>query len=201
MQYDSEFSAQKDVKDTKHIIAHAMMNLMLKKSIDNISIQEIADYCGINRRTFYNHFLDKYDLIDWIYKTEAVDYIKLVGEECSWYDAVISKLNIIKNNPNFYQKVYRQEWFLNSFYNITKQLYSEVVGRKIHGCDKETDFMVEFYCYACVKKTAAWVTGGLKESPEELVKSFVSCLPEKLAHCLMDDKDWERMNMKENIVG
>ena len=178
--------------DTKYKIADTMMSMVLKESIDSISITYICDKCGITRKTFYNHFHDKYDLIDWIYRTEAVDYITLVGENCSWYDAVIMKLNIIKNNPNFYRKVYRQDWFLNSFYNITKQLYLDTIKKK--GGGKETEFEVEFYCYACVKETGAWVLGGLKETPEELVKRFMLCLPDNLKRYLLSEADYEHIN-------
>jgi hypothetical protein len=184
--------------DTKRAIADAIMQLMLTKSIDDISIQEIADACGITRRSFYNHFTDKYSLIDWIYKTEAVDYISLVGEDCSWYDAVITKLNIIRNNPQFYKKVYRQEWFLNSFANITKQLYRTAVHKK--GAGPEIDFEVDFYCYACVKKTGEWVTGGLKETPEALIASFVSCLPPHLARYLLDEEDCKKLSYNAKKV-
>jgi len=174
--------------NTNQLIANSIMNLMLTKSIDDISIQDIADNCGITRQTFYNHFKDKYDLVDWIYKTEAVDYISLIGKDCSWYDAVINKLNIIQRNPSFYRKIYRQQWFLDSFYKITKQLYLDVI-RKNHtdGINKDLEFMVEFYCYACVKKTSTWVTNGLKESPEELVKSFITCIPDEMKRELLID--------------
>lgn len=46
----------------------------------------------------------------------------LVGTECSWYDATIAKLYIIQRNPRFYKRVYRLEWFIQSFTNITRQL-------------------------------------------------------------------------------
>lgn len=178
-------------KSTKHMIAEIMMNMVLEDAIDDISVQKLCANCGISRRTFYNHFRDKYDLIDWIYKTEAVDYLTLVGEECSWYDVVIMKLNIIKKSPGFYRRVYRQEWFLESFYNITKQLYLETIRKNGGGTDIE--FEVEFYCYACVKETGLWVLGGLKESPEELVKRFVRCLPPSLIPLLLSIEDMDRL--------
>lgn len=30
---------------------------------------------GIRRQTFYNHFLDKYELLDWIFDNELTEYI------------------------------------------------------------------------------------------------------------------------------
>ncbi len=173
-------------ENTKYLIAESIMNLMLTKSIDHITILEIARNCGVSKQTFYNHFTDKYALVDWIYKTEAVNYITLVGEGCTWYDAVISKLNIIKRNPSFYKKVYRQEWFLNSFFNITKQLYIDVIKKKMSGeITPHMQFLVEFYCYACVKETSCWVLSGFQKTPEELVESFLACIPDEMKEYLI----------------
>ena len=30
---------------------------------------------GIRRQTFYNHFLDKYELLDWIFENDLTEYI------------------------------------------------------------------------------------------------------------------------------
>lgn len=48
--------------NTKQMLADSIMRLMMKKSIDDITVQEIADQCGISRQTFYHHFSDKYAL-------------------------------------------------------------------------------------------------------------------------------------------
>ena len=44
-------------------IAFAFKELLLKKSIDKITINDITEKCGINRQTFYYHFHDIYELI------------------------------------------------------------------------------------------------------------------------------------------
>lgn len=176
--------------NTKQLIADSIMQLMLTKSIDDISIQEIADNCGISRQTFYNHFPDKYTLVDWIYETEAIDFINLLGKDCTWYDAVLYKLNIIKLNPGFYRRVYRQEWFIKSFTDVTRRLYINAISKNVHGeMTKQLKFMIDFYVNACVKKTSDWVLNGLKETPEELVAYFLSCLPDELKKYLINNED------------
>lgn len=39
--------------------------LLLKKPLNKITINDIAEDCGINRMTFYYHFQDIYDLVEW----------------------------------------------------------------------------------------------------------------------------------------
>ena len=52
---------------TKELIARSLVRLAATKSLDKITIQEIAADCGLTKTTFYNHFRDKYDLIVWAY--------------------------------------------------------------------------------------------------------------------------------------
>ena len=61
-----------DSNITKHAIAAALKELCREKSFDKISIADITSTCGLNRQTFYYHFEDKYELLNWIYYTEGV---------------------------------------------------------------------------------------------------------------------------------
>ena len=54
---------------TKFAIAFAFKELLLEKSIDKITINDITEKCGINRQTFYYHFHDIYEL-SWIQMCE-----------------------------------------------------------------------------------------------------------------------------------
>ncbi len=69
---------------TKRALEASLKKLLLKKPLDKITISDIADDCGMNRMTFYYHFQDIYDLIDWSFAEEAekileVDYRKYGG--------------------------------------------------------------------------------------------------------------------------
>ena len=50
---------------TKRALEASLKNLLLKKPLDKITINDITEDCGINRMTFYYHFKDIYDLIEW----------------------------------------------------------------------------------------------------------------------------------------
>ena len=57
---------------TKRIIADGFRAVMAKKSFEKITISDITDQCGLNRQTFYYHFQDKYELLNWILYTEVI---------------------------------------------------------------------------------------------------------------------------------
>lgn len=175
---------------TKQLIAQSIMELMLHQSIDSITVNAIVTPIGLTRQTFYNHFRDKYDLVDWIYRNHAVDFITLLGPDYTWIEAVIAKERIIQSNPTFYKKVYRQAWFIDSFTDITTQLYFDAVRKNApNGITKELEFAIDFFVSACVKKTAEWVEGGCRESPEEIAINFLICIPEGLRKYLLNDAD------------
>ena len=52
-------------KVTKRALEQSLKNLLLKKPLTKITIGDITEDCGINRMTFYYHFKDIYDLVEW----------------------------------------------------------------------------------------------------------------------------------------
>ena len=64
---------------TKKAIAQCLKNLAAEKSFLKISIGDITAACGLNRQTFYYHFQDKYELLDWIYYEECFVTNSLMG--------------------------------------------------------------------------------------------------------------------------
>lgn len=51
-------------------LATAMKQLMAKEPFSKISVGDICQVCQMNRKSFYYHFRDKYDLVNWIFQTE-----------------------------------------------------------------------------------------------------------------------------------
>lgn len=50
---------------TKRALEASLKNLLLQKPLNKITISDITEDCGINRMTFYYHFKDIYDLVEW----------------------------------------------------------------------------------------------------------------------------------------
>ncbi len=51
--------------DVKQQITDALLQLLDKKSLEKITVRELAELCGISRQTFYYHFGDVFDVVDW----------------------------------------------------------------------------------------------------------------------------------------
>ncbi len=62
---------------TKIAISDAFLKLLETHTIDKITIKDIAEKCEINRQTFYYHFSDIYDLMEWTLDNEIKKFWKL----------------------------------------------------------------------------------------------------------------------------
>ena len=61
-----------DSNITKRALAAALKELMREMPFSKISVGNICERCEMNRKSFYYHFRDKYDLVNWIYDTEFI---------------------------------------------------------------------------------------------------------------------------------
>lgn len=68
---------------TKQAIVSSFKKLANQNNISNITIKDIMNDCGLKRQTFYNHFIDKYDLIKWIFLNEVIPKLEKAN---SWID-------------------------------------------------------------------------------------------------------------------
>jgi len=60
--------------NTKEHLSNALIRELQQTPVDKITIQTIADDCGLTRQTFYNHFADIYELVEWTAKRATARY-------------------------------------------------------------------------------------------------------------------------------
>ena len=51
---------------TKKELAKSLKRLASERLFEHVTVGDIVKECGVNRQTFYYHFSDKYELLDWI---------------------------------------------------------------------------------------------------------------------------------------
>lgn len=175
---------------TKKAMAESIKALMKKKGLDKITVSDIVQHCNLNRQTFYYHFKDKYDLVNWIYYNEIVTTLSKASENGAWGDAMLKALNIMKREKVFYigsLNMDRQNIFYNYLFNATKdmllKMLDQFVGSSqdgLHMDSTDRNFIAEFYAYGLVGMVVQWAKRGMKESPSEIVG--------RLTHFIDDSK-------------
>ena len=56
---------------TRHMLAAALKELLARNTIDKITIGEITELAQVSRKTFYYHFRDVNDLLEWTLTDDA----------------------------------------------------------------------------------------------------------------------------------
>ncbi len=64
-------AAMADSNITKQALATSLRELMEEVPFDKINVAQICERCGMNRKSFYYHFKDKYDLVNWHSKSRV----------------------------------------------------------------------------------------------------------------------------------
>lgn len=163
---------------TKQAIADGFKGLMRIKSFDKITISDIAKSCGLNRQTFYYHFQDKYELLDWIYYNEAISVMTEGLTFENWSSRIYRMLTQMKKEDYFYINAFKasgQKEFEAYLFSVAKELFKEIItnlsGEKEIKLE-DIDFIASFFSYGTVGIIVAWAQEGMRESPEFLKERF-----------------------------
>lgn len=161
---------------TKRALAASLKNMLKEKPLDKITIVDIVEDCEVNRQTFYYHFQDIYDLIEWIYLSEAMKAIKDKKTYATWQDGFFQIFEYVEQNKQFvlstYHSVSREH--LESFlYQETYRLLRDVVEEQAAGLSVREDnkaFIANFYKYGFVGLVLEWIGNGMKEDPLKIIE-------------------------------
>ena len=160
---------------TKWALANSLKNILQDKNLDKITVSDITDDCGVNRMTFYYHFQDIYDLIDWMLLHDA-DRI-LCGKKTyeTWQQGFLRIFNACLENRPFIMNVYHSishDKLEEYLYRLTYDLLIGVVNEKAEGMnvrDDDKDFIADFYKYAFVGIMLDWIRAGMREDPKRII--------------------------------
>ena len=163
---------------TKKALAESLKRLLSKKELSKITIKNVADECGVNRQTFYYHFKDIYDLIEWIYTNEVIDEIKDRDTYESWKEGFLFIFNYVLANKNFVINTYHstgKEYLMRFLYEQTRKMIINVIEEKSKDItlnNEDKQFIADFYKYGLVGVMQDWIANGMKEKPEEIIKKL-----------------------------
>lgn len=160
---------------TKKALADSLKNLLLQKPLNKITISDIADDCGINRMTFYYHFKDIYDLVEWTCAEEAAQAMEGKKTYDTWQEGFLNIFHAVQDNKPFIMNVYRSvsreriEQYLNPLIHslILGVVEEKAAERSVHTEDKQ--FIASFYEYAFIGVMLEWIGNGMKEDPAAIV--------------------------------
>lgn len=163
---------------TKKALSNSLKELMKNTPLNKISVKDIVDNCGVNRQTFYYHFQDIFDLVDWIYKTEAVESIAQYRSYSTWTDGFYRIFLYIKNNRAFCLNTLNSlsRTHLDMYlYSVTNELLMGVINEiscNIKVKEEDKKFIANFYALAFIGLVIQWMKEGMREDPKLLIEKL-----------------------------
>lgn len=162
-------------KITRQAIAAALKELMEHTPLDEITVTQIVERSGVNRKTFYYHFRDKYDLVKWIFETEIAEPMKEDYNAAKWPKSSLLLCTVMQQNKSFYMNALEstaQNSFAEILYNHTRENTERLChsdAMRAAASEAELDFLSAFMANAIYGVQSEWIKQGMKESPRQLV--------------------------------
>ena len=162
-----------DSNITKNALAVSMKKLMEKKPFSKISVGDICEDCGMNRKSFYYHFRDKYDLVNWIFYVDFIERMDWSSCRNEW-DMLKALCGHFYGERLFYQNALQvegqnsfREYFCGMLRPVLMLLTQNLVeeGRK-------KEFYIAFLCEGVLGELVYWLREGSKITPEEFVEDL-----------------------------
>ena len=145
---------------TKQALEHALKSLLLKKTFHKITINDITEECGVSRMTFYYHFKDIYDLVEWSFIEDAARALEGKKSYDTWQEGFLNIFHAVLENKPFITNVYR---------SVSREPV-ELYLYKLHVPEEDKAFIADFYKYAFVGIMLDWIKNGMTEPPERIIE-------------------------------
>ena len=137
---------------TKIDLRNALSQLLLQQNFESITIRELTEKAGINRGTFYLHYVDKYDMFEQM-KTELVQELDSLFVEGS--PVKVNFLNVLTRIKENYDFIYAKEHIIADFQVPYK-------------------YGLEIFIATIESVIVTWLESGAKEDPIEIATIILS---------------------------
>ena len=167
---------------TKRALEQSLKNLLLKKPLTKITISDITEDCGINRMTFYYHFKDIYDLVEWACLEDAKRALDEKKTYDTWQQGLLQIFEAVQENKPFILNVYRcvhREQVEKYLEPLVDQLMLDVIQEDSASMvirEEDKQFIAKIYAYIFIGVMLDWIKDDMREAPQEIVARLVKLL-------------------------
>ena len=163
---------------TKKVLSQSFKQLIYTKGFSKITVGDICHECHMNRKSFYYHFKDKYDLVNWIFYTEFLSFVseKKINDSM---DLLYFLCEFFYQNREFYKKTFSiegQNSFSEYFKEIIEQIIYDDVNELLKSQNRDIEFYALFFTDALTCAIKRWLLSDETMSPDQFCMLIKSCL-------------------------
>ena len=175
---------------TKRALEQSLKNLLLKKPLTKITVSDIAADCGINRMTFYYHFKDIYDLVEWACLEDATRALDEKKTCDTWQQGLLQIFEAVQQNKPFILNVYRcvhREQVEKYLQPLVDHLLLDIIQEKSDGMtvrDEDKQFIAQIYSYIFIGLMLDWIKEDMRENPQNIVDRLAKLITGSISAAL-----------------
>lgn len=160
---------------TKRALDNALKDVLKDKSFNRVTIKDITDACGVNRMTFYYHFEDMHDLIEWSLTENILKSFKVRHTYQVWKESLRKTFEAMLASRWYVSKIFHSKYykvFEAYVYNITSSIMLQIIDERAAGwdvTDKEKVFIADFYSFALAGVVLKWIGTDMNEEPQYMI--------------------------------
>lgn len=166
--------------DIDQLLADSLKELAAKRPMEKITIKEITDKAGVIRPTFYNHFQDKFELLEWIIRTELLEPILPLIRSGMVTEAMVLLFTSIERDKAFYSHVVKLEGAV-TFHDVAqkcvREMLLEIINEQMSGRTPKhkwltPEIIASYYAQSMCFATEEWIGQGMTLSPREIADAY-----------------------------
>ena len=170
--------------NTKKLLSSSLKKLMEHKKLSKITVSEIIADCGVNRKTFYYHFRDIYDLLKWTLELETVEMLKNFDIPLNPEEAMRFVLDYVDNNRHILNCAYdsmgrdgMKNFFYTDFYSIVLSIIKRLEEEyDVSLSDNFKGYLTKFYTKALSGILIDYFQNKKDTDRDELIKNTLFVL-------------------------
>lgn len=177
--------------ETKMKLLEALNALMKEQHLDTITVADICRRAEVTRQTFYRHFADRYEAVNWYNELFDQNSLIQIGRTLTWNEGHRKKYEAVKSEPDFFLGALKSQTNYNSLIyavarNTVEQYTLTVTEFNNIELTKLLEFQIHTWSRTAAEIATEWLFNGMKETPEELAELADSCVPRELFSAMND---------------
>ncbi|MFA6624613.1 MAG: TetR/AcrR family transcriptional regulator C-terminal domain-containing protein [Bacilli bacterium] len=160
---------------TKKALGLSLKNLLLKKPLNEITVNDITEDCGVNRQTFYYHFDNIPALIEWVTLNDADKILAESRHYDNWEDGFYRIFMLAMEDRSFVMNIYHSvslKVLIRYLNRLVNPLLLGVVNEQckdLYVKEDDKEFLADFYTNSFVGLILSWIGKGMNKDPKEII--------------------------------
>ena len=169
---------------TKQAMADSLKRYMEVKSLSKITISAICEDCGVNRKTFYYHFKDIYDLLKWTLEQDSLIVVNRLDVMVDYEKIIHTLMDYVDQNRTLLAHAYAaigkngfEQFFSSNFQRVSLEIIEKAAQKQNKQISQEyKDFLCCFYSNALYGLLVAWFLDRSRYDKDQFAGNIVFTL-------------------------